>query len=261
MGWNSYKDLIQITANQLSHLIFPDKCVKCGVYNTRDKDIPFSVCYCPTCMDKPLPFYTSPYCTVCGEVFESKTGEDHLCESCLKKTPDVERVRAAFEYQGLIREAVSLFKYQSRFSLISPLERYLFQAYNKHFADIPVDLIIPIPLHPSKARKRGFNQSYLLARRFPKLYQKEYGQLPSWKVDFACLARTKPTSSQTGLDIKQREKNLKQAFVCKDKSIIKHKHILLVDDVFTTGATCNAAARVLIKAGAASVSALVLARA
>ena len=242
-------------------VIFPDKCLKCGVYITRDRDIPLSSCYCPTCLENPLPLFEPPFCPVCGHPFDSKASDNHLCESCLKKKPAVDRVRAAFEYQGVIRDSIGQFKYQARLSLSHPFECHLFEAFETYFAHDQIDMMLPIPLHPSKARKRKFNQSYILVRHFPRLYQAKYGGPAPWPVDIKSLARVRATPTQTGLDTKAREKNLKQAFACAAPSLVKDKHILLIDDVFTTGATCNAAARILKKAGASSVSALVLARA
>ncbi len=245
----------------LTALVFPDKCLKCGIYIQRDPKIPLSSCYCQDCLGKSLPMFKSPFCSCCGHVFSSRAGGDHLCEACIKKMPVLTRVRAAFEYTDRIREAVALFKYQSRLSLAKPLERHLFEAFETWFSQESIDIILPIPLHKKKARQRGFNQSFLLVRNFPSLYRKKYGVVPPWTMDIRSLARARYTPSQTGLDIRQRQKNLKQAFAWRSHQDLKGKNVLLVDDVYTTGSTCHAAGRTLKAAGAQGVFALVLARA
>ncbi len=242
-------------------LIFPDKCLKCGIYIRRDPAVLLSACYCGSCLGNSLPMFQSPFCTCCGHLFTSRAGENHLCEACLKKRPVLDRVRAVFEFKDLIREAVALFKYQSRLSLADPFERYLFDAFCTWFGHEEFHLILPVPLHPRKARQRGGNQSYLLIRHFSSLFRNKYGALPPWSVDFRSLARIRYTPSQTGLDIKERKRNLKQAIKWRGVGDLKGKNLLLVDDVYTTGATCHDAARALKAAGAQRVSALVLARA
>jgi len=241
-------------------LVFPDKCLKCGVYIRRDPTFPLSACYCGACLGNALPIFQSPFCTCCGHLFRSRAGENHLCEPCLKKRPVLARVRAAFEYKDTIREAVARFKYQSRLSLSYPFEHYLFDAFCTWFGHEEIHLILPVPLHPKKARQRGFNQSFLLIRRFPSLFRKKFGVLPPWAVDISSLARIRYTTSQTGLDIRERKRNLRQAFKWRGSGNLRGKNLLLVDDVYTTGATCHAAARALKAAGAQTVSALVLAR-
>ncbi len=253
------KKLAQAMGLRICALVFPDKCLGCGKYIKESTDNPLSVCFCHTCLGQTLPVFDHPFCPACGCCFES--GPDHLCEACLKTPMVMERVRAAFIYKALIQKALGLFKYQSKLSLARPLERHLFQAFATHFDMNGFHLIVPIPLHISKARKRGFNQSYFLVRNFPRLYRDAWGRPAPWRIDISGLARVRATVSQTGLDHKARKKNLIRAFACPKPAHIKGKNILLVDDVFTTGATCNAAAQTLVDAGAASVSALVLARA
>lgn len=253
------REFFQPFLREFSSLVFPARCLKCGAYIKSRGDASLSGCFCSPCTGFKLPRFQSPYCPCCGQGFES--GDVHLCEACLKKRPVIHSVRAAFRYEGIIREAVGLFKYRSRLSLAKPFETRLFQAFAEFFDQEPVDLILPIPLHPAKARKRGFNQSFLLVRNFESIYQRRYGQPPPWQVDISGLSRVKMTPSQTGLDHRQREKNLRDAFQWQGGTGIKGKEVLLVDDVYTTGATCLAAAATLMKAGADRVSALVLARA
>ena len=196
---------------------------------------------------------------MCGHVYDS--GPNHLCPSCIEDPLALDFVRAAFEYKGVIRKGIGLFKYQAKQSLARPFEHYLFNAFKTHFNVDDFHLILPIPLHLSKVRKRGFNQAYFLVRNFSGLYRSAFDRNPSWTINIDTLVRVRATVSQTGLDHSERRKNLNQAFSCRHPSKVERKNILLVDDVYTTGATCNAAAKTLIRAGAARVSALVLARA
>ena len=253
------KKLAKAAGAGICALVFPDKCLGCGQYIKTPTDNPLSVCFCRMCLGETLPVFDHPFCPACGRCFES--GPDHLCEACLKTPMVMERVRAAFIYKDFIQNALGLFKYQSKLSLARPLERFLFKAFTAHFDMDIFHLILPIPLHGSKAKKRGFNQAYFLVRNFPRLYKHAYNRPAPWRIDIRSIVRVRATVSQTGLDHKARKKNLTQAFACPRPGLIKGKNILLVDDVFTTGATCNAAAQTLLDAGAAGVSALILARA
>ena len=251
------------TIRLFDQLLYPLKCLKCGVYIDPDTVEPHTMeaCFCDHCMT--LGFYPidSPFCLKCGLKFHNRFNENHVCEACLKKPLNLDRVRAALEYKGIVKDAIPLFKYHSKLSISKVFETILFDTFLCHYAQSCIDIIMPIPLHKKKLRKRGFNQAFLLIRNFMKNYKKAFDQSPLWKIDTISLARIKMTQPQTGFDIDQRKANLKNAFKVINPKIIDNKHILLIDDVFTTGATCNEAARVLLKHGAKKVDALVLARA
>ena len=248
-------------------LLYPLKCLKCGVYLDPDTVTPHTLeaCFCDHCMGSGVYPIDSPFCIKCGiqfhQIFPSDFNENYVCEACLKSSLRLDRVRAAVVYKGIIKDAIPLFKYQSKLSLVKAFERLMFQTFLRHYSRSQIDLIMPVPLHKKKLKERGFNQAYLLIRNLMKTYQKVYHQPPQWGIDTVSLARVKKTEPQTGFDSEQRKKNLKKAFQVMDKKAIQNKNILLIDDVFTTGATCNEAARVLLKQGAQKVDALVLARA
>ena len=208
-------------------LVFPFHCLKCktNIEPDRSQLLTLSACFCP----------------VCGRLFESPMdgvfGENHPCETCLVTPSSVSRVRAAFQYQGIVKEAVALFKYQSKLCLARVLETYLFDAFDRFFATASIDSILPIPLHPQKMRRRGFNQSFLLVRNFKKNYESVYKNKLCWRIDTGTLARVKKTLPQTGFDIHQRKDNLKGAFLLAKKANVTGKNILLVDDVYIIGAT------------------------
>ncbi len=254
--------LFKKTISLFEQLLYPLKCLNCGVYIDPDVVQPntMEACFCDLCMELGFHPIETPYCIKCGVKFQTGFNENHACESCLTTPLKLDRVRAALEYKGIIKNAIPLFKYHSKLSMAKVFERLLFETFLHHYARSKIDLIMPVPLHKKKLRERGFNQAYLLIRNFVKLYQQSFNQPPSWKIDTISLARIKRTQPQTGFDIEMRKANLKNAFKVVNQKIIYNKHILLIDDVFTTGATCNEAATVLLKHGAKKVDALVLAR-
>ena len=263
------KHLIQV----FRQILFPLKCLGCGIYlNPREcldhgeySENTLSSCFCPACLEKAgnVQLIQQPFCTRCGLPFKG-SGEGHVCQECIQHPLSLGKVRAVAQYQGIIRQAVPQFKYQGALALARVLEAMLFDTFLEHFSAPEIsepDLIVPIPLHTKRLRERGFNQAYLLVRHFPALYKARYHSAPPWQIDLKSLKRTRATDSQTGLDIKARRKNLGRAFQITRPEAIQDCRILLVDDVFTTGATCDEAAGQLLSAGAARVDALVLARA
>lgn len=244
-------------------LLFPSKCVKCGTYFKWDLKSSQMIdrYFCSSCHTGEIPFITKPYCTTCGIPFAQKTLENHYCENCLKTPMALGKVRAAVAYTGIAKDAVSLFKYQAKLSVTPLFESWLYPCFNGHFKERQFDIIMPVPLHHTKTKARGFNQAYLLVRHFEAYLNTQSHGSGRARVDLTSVVRTKKTKTQTGYDIRQRKKNLESAFKVVDPSRIKDKDILLVDDVFTTGATCNELALELLKNGAKRVDALVLARA
>ncbi len=246
----------------LEALLFPKKCLKCGIYMEESKDGPHTLesCFCGHCMKEGVYPIVPPFCTCCGIRFHAGFNENHVCGACLKTPLKLGQVRAAAEYKGIIQAGIQLFKYHSKLPLAKTFERLLFQTFLQYYENLPIDLVMPMPLHRTKMRKRGFNQAWFLSRNFKKLYRQTFQRLPSWDMDMDSLVRIKKTLPQTGFDIEERKKNLNNAFKIVREDRIQAKHILLVDDVFTTGATCNEAAKELLKKGAKRVDALVLAR-
>lgn len=238
-------------------LLFPFRCVSCRTLLDPESPDSADAFFCPDCLRQGIPRFGPPFCPRCGHLFE--TGENHTCEACLKRLPRIGKVRAALVYDGLVRKALPLFKYGSRLSLGRLFEPMLYECFDRYFPD--TDILMPIPLHVRKLRQRGFNQSFLLMRHFVRQYRRTYGVSPPWHVDVRSLERVRYTQPQTGFDIVQRRRNLKNAFALVRPGRVKDRRILLVDDVYTTGTTCTEAARVLLKGGASSVDVLVLARA
>ena len=258
--------IIKKSIKAVEQFIYPLKCLKCGRYIDPDSIEPgtMETCFCDICIKAGLYYIKSPYCIKCGVQFHSFSNQDlnenHLCQTCIKTPLKVGKVRALVEYKGIIKEAIPFYKYSSKLALAKVFELLLFQTFLKYFEKSNIDLLIPIPLYKTKLKERGFNQSFLMIRNFVKLYQLHFKTKPLWEIDTNCFVRSKKTKPQTGFDIEQRKQNLKKAFKVIAPGTIKNKNILLIDDVFTTGATCNEAALELLKNGADRVDVLVLAR-
>ena len=175
--------------------------------------------------------------------------------------PPFARAVAYGPYQGRMREAIHALKYHRLEPAARQLGRMLAEAIAQLAAEAPSEmLVVPVPLHRSKYRARGFNQARSLAAEALECLGKTH---PAWKLRMASstLMRLRATESQAGLSSRMRRLNVRGAFSVSDPSAVTLKHILVIDDILTTGATARAAAHALIKAGAASVWVATLARA
>jgi ComF family protein len=202
----------------------------------------------------------SPICTTCGIVFHSRAGEDHLCGECLNTPISFGMARSAGVYDKVVMAAIHCLKYNGKIQLARPLGVLLFLIFCRYWNENRPDLIIPVPLHDKKLRLRGFNPSFLLVKEWDVITRALEDGVPVIPVSEDTLLRTKWTKSQTGLGRKERLKNIKNAFSVNDPSKINRKKILLIDDVYTTGATAKECSKVLLNAGASHVDVLTLAR-
>jgi ComF family protein len=235
------------TLNDVSDVIFPPKCLGCaeilGLQN--------GFYFCPDCREK-IKFITGSLCPVCGTTFSNSPKGNHLCGDCLDSEPYFSCARAVVSYETIILHAIHQFKYGNNISVGDLLASFMadFSFPDVDFTDY--SLIIPVPLHIQRLRQRGFNQSLILARSLAKKRQ-----IP---VNFSLLKRHKSTLTQTGLHKTERKQNIKGAFEVGDRKLIAGKNVILVDDVYTTGATINECTKTLLKAGAQKVTVLTLAR-
>ncbi|MBU1486548.1 ComF family protein [bacterium] len=196
----------------------------------------------------------SCYCQKCGLPLSPSFAEikDPLCEPCQRKKRQFHLSRSAAPFFGNVRECIHLFKYSKKMALAKPLGDLMLKALFSFWPDLEIDLILPVPLHPDKEDSRGFNQAYLLARQISKSIK-----VPAVKSN---LQRIVNTASQTSLSPKERLKNVKGAFKIKRPEALAGKKILLIDDVFTTGATVEECSRILKAAGVREVNVFTLAR-
>ena len=233
----------------LMDLICPPRCLLCDQFTTDAE--PGERDWCPECADgfKPLP---SSYCAVCGEPFKADLESVHTCAACRKKRPVYDQALAAGMYEDRLRRAVHALKYNGRTELAPALAGYMAKHLASPFYPVRADLILPVPLHKNRLRMRGFNQALLLARA---LYPQDRERI---RADV--LGRQVDTTPQVRLKGEQRRKNVRGAFAVSMPEVVRDRSIILVDDVYTTGATVNECARVLKKAGAVSVLVLTLAR-
>ncbi|MDO5425658.1 MAG: ComF family protein [Eubacteriales bacterium] len=226
--------------NLLDNLLFPAKCPLCGDILEKRRLI------CEACK-KEVHFIGEPRCKKCGKPL--RRAETESCRDCEKSKHWYTRGICAVSYEGAMRNAVGRFKYQNKRCYAEFFTEIMWKAAEKHLRIWKPDVVIPIPLHPKRRKKRGFNQAYLLA--------KPIGERLGVPVLEHGLLRTVPTSPQKNLDRKKRQINLKRAFKIGADDV-KLKRVLLVDDIYTTGSTIDAAAMVLRRAGAKEVFFLAL---
>lgn len=193
-----------------------------------------------------------PYCACCSFPFERDEGEGALCAGCLVQKPLFGRARAPLVYSDTVSDLVLRLKRQGRRAGLSHFAQLMYASGRELVQE--ADLAIPVPLHYRRLAQRGFNQAGWLASALSR----QTG-LP---VAHHVLRRVKASQSQGHLSPRQRRMNVAGAFAVPDKhrARVQGRRILLIDDVFTTGATVEACARALLRAKAANVDVLTLAR-
>jgi len=199
-----------------------------------------------------LTFIDAPFCESCGTPFSYHVGEGVKCPACIARAPAWDRARSALVYNAHSRALPLALKHAGRTDALPAFAHWMVRAGRDFINE--ADLLVPVPLHPRRLRQRRFNQSLLLARSVSKI-----SGVP---VDPHSLARIRATPTQGGLTGKARVRNVAGAFRIRSgrASHINGKSLILIDDVHTTGATLNACARALKRAGAANVCAITLAR-
>jgi ComF family protein len=236
---------IQQVVQRCLNILLPPACVACGALVSSENGL------CAACWEQ-VDFIGDPVCAQCGRPFEFDPGEGSQCAACLKKPPLYDRARSAVVYGETSRRFILSYKHGDRLDMVPSMVSWLERAGEMVITD--ADLIAPVPLHWSRFLSRRFNQSAELARVLSRRTDCRY--MPE------LLIRKKRTTSQAGLNARERAKNVRGAFAVKSKhmDVLEGKRVLLVDDVLTTGSTLNACAGVLLWAGASAVDVLTLAR-
>ena len=224
----------------LLELIYPSSCMGCGAYSEGT--------ICPQCLSD-LEALPPPLCACCGLPLGESGYQELRCEKCRRHPPSFCRVTALGGYSGVLRHLIHQFKFRRKSSLAGPLAELLAENWKRAER---VDALVPVPLHPARQRARGYNQAELLARSL--------GRLTGVEIRGDLLIRSRLTGIQTELGGDERRLNVEGAFAPGRGWKRAARHIALVDDVMTTGATLEACAKVLLAQGASRVEALVLAR-
>lgn len=234
---------ISETGQNIFDFVFPRVCPCCE--KTTDKNKIF----CDNCFSK-ITFIQGTICHRCGRKLSLlPSTEKILCTKCLKKRPSYDMARAVFQYSSYSKNSILKFKYGGKIEYAHFFANLMEQAGKDLFKE--TDLIMPVPMHWKRKLLRGYNQAGILAHLLSKKTNIPY--------DEKTLIRFKHTQKQENKTLEERNKNVKNAFFVTKPEKIKNKTVLLIDDVFTTGATVNNCAKTLKKAGALAVFVLTIA--
>ncbi len=229
----------------LLSLLYPPVCTACGV------DIPVEktgAVMCETCLSRLLSLDLSS-CPRCASPLEA----DKQCTFCYRLEPALDLVRSGYWFSGPVPSLMHAFKYRGTWSLAVALAELTVSLETCAQAIEGVEILAPVPLHPWRRIRRGYNQSESLASGLADLSGRRF--------EPRLLARERRTRTQTRLNPEERKKNVEGAFKVRDRTLVEGRTICIIDDVMTTGATAGACAAALKDAGAVRVTALTFARA
>ncbi len=237
------KTLFFSVVHSAARVLYPSRCLLCGLPGQADLDL------CQHCYQQ-LPFNLTA-CSRCALPLPENILTGSVCGRCQKKPPYYDDAFSLFSYQQPIIYLIQQLKFKYRLAHARMLGDLLNVAWAKKQVNQHDVCILPVPLYKSRLRQRGFNQSIELARALSKT--------TGWPMELHRVQRLRETISQTGLDAKERRKNIRGAF--KVIESLAQKQVLIIDDVVTTGSTVNELSRVLKQAGVEHVTVLSLARA
>src|SRR6266513_501064 len=227
-------------------LLYPSVCTICG------RSVGAGEYLCDQCEAKTVRI-VAPFCQKCSEPFEGAITSAFTCANCAHRTIYFDAAVAAYRGRGIVRQIIHDFKYGRQIHLRHLVARWLCAAFDdERLRGREFDIIVPVPLHPTRQRERGFNQASLLA------------ELLTAQISIPCkplLKRVRYTTTQTALDRAERMENLHNAFRLRRNANVRGLRVLLIDDVLTTGSTLSECARILKRSGAISVYAATAARA
>jgi competence protein ComFC len=227
-------------------LLYPPICTICGE-NVRAGEY-----LCNQCEAKAVRI-VAPFCQTCSEPFEGSITSEFTCANCAHRTIYFDAAVSAYRGRGIVRQIIHEFKYGRQIHLCRLVARWLHAALDdERLCGRRFEIIVPVPLHATRQRERGFNQAGLLAASLSA-----QTSIPSNPL----LERIRYTTTQTALDRSERMENLHNAFRLRKNADVRGLRVLLIDDVLTTGSTLSECARVLKRAGALSVHAATAARA
>lgn len=255
--------------------VFPPKCMVCGQLYPSEasgsdpgmlEDAPpqafsriMAPFFCLKCRDD-FTCADGPLCSHCGKGLKNHDGGEPVCEACRSRPRPFHKVRAFGVYDGSLKTALHQLKYRSKTQLAKPLGRLLFDTFLRKWPDADIDFVVPVPLHRRKFRQRGFNQAFLLIRKWPDIAAGKGLAFSRGMIQKSILKRIRETDTQVGMNRGTRRTNIRNVFTVGGGVDVSGKKILLVDDVYTTGATADECAGTLQHAGAARVDVLTLAQ-
>ncbi|MBQ7563141.1 MAG: ComF family protein [Lachnospiraceae bacterium] len=225
----------------LLNFIYPARCPVCG-----DIIVPQGESCCLSCRGR-LKYVEEPYCLKCGKPLAKE--DEEFCSDCLRKNRLFDYGRVVFIYDELMSKSIYSFKYGGRQEYASFYAEEILKRYERQIKEISPDALVPIPLHKSRYRKRGYNQAELIAAELSK--RSGVPVLPR------LLERAKKTRPQKDLNEAERENNLKRAFKM-GRNDVSLETVLLIDDIYTTGSTLDSAAGCLRESGVQRVYFIVL---
>ncbi len=242
---------LQAVGNRLVDIILPRHCDHCRQLIVSERRGNF----CDRCWSL-IRLIKPPYCPCCGEPFRSRLAltysPEYRCGPCRAQPPAFDHARAIGRYEGPLQQAIHLLKYGGKLRLRQPLLQLAIAHFAAHFPGTVFDAIIPVPLHRERLMRREFNQAAALAKGLA-----QHLDVPLWE---RALVRVRSTRPQVELSGKERRQNVRRAFAVTKGAALEGKQLLVVDDVFTTGATLGEVARTLKVAGAVQVDVFTLAR-
>ena len=239
---------LQSWADVALSFVYPDVCQLCGANRATQRD----GYVCGDCRAE-VRFIEAPFCERCGLPFEGEITGAFECTNCREMELHFASARSAVAARGPVLEAIHRYKYDGKLWFEEFLTELFVRGARDWFGENKVDALLPVPLFPVKQRERGFNQAERLARRLSAAVN-----VP---VRIDLLKRVLPTPSQTRLSRTQRADNMRKAFALKRTQRFDGMTFVLIDDVFTTGATTSACAKLLLRAGAERVAVWTVARA
>lgn len=241
----------------LLELVFPQVCVLCeGDWKPSPRENQPLLVWrghgiCGSCA-KEISWLAPPFCPSCALPIHSPAVSSHVCGECMRDPPPFCSARALVVYNQEVFPLLHKMKYGPDASLARFMGELLVLNLKEELLSLLTDLVVPVPLHASRLRHRGFNQAAFMGKAVARTL--------GVPLELGLLERHRATPPQVGLSRIQRRENVKGAFSVRQKGLIKGKTILLVDDVYTTGATLREASRELIGKGAAQVHVLTFAR-
>lgn len=221
----------------IADLLFPRRCPVCGEILGDNGSL-----ICRGCVPKLSPV-RQPVCKTCGK--ELISDREEYCTDCRRHQHSFAMGRSLFQYNAAAAKSMAAIKYKNRREYLDFYAQAMAYRYRDQVSRWQPDVMIPIPVHPSRYRSRGFNQAEELARRLTRLWG-----IPT---ETGLLLRKKRTVAQKKLTPEERLKNLQKAFAAADKKHRLPRTVLLIDDIYTTGSTMEACSRVLLAAGVEKV--------